>query len=92
VCKGVIKRGSKSGDLFQRCCSYSSSAAIEISNETGNEVLSVSADITRREDLSGLVEISNEFLGSIDILVLSTGHHLQPFLLLKRPMSTGMMV
>lgn len=49
-------------------------AAADISKETGNRVVAVSADLTKEGDLVRLLEEAHAAVGSIDILVLSTGH------------------
>lgn len=49
-------------------------AAKEISSETGNSVTAISADLTKEEDLSRLLDEARATLEHIDILVLSSGH------------------
>jgi 3-oxoacyl-[acyl-carrier protein] reductase len=49
-------------------------AAADISRETGNKVIPVSADLTNEKDLGRLVQEAQAALEHIDILVLSTGH------------------
>ncbi len=49
-------------------------AAQEISAETGQSVFGLQADLTNDADLVSLVGAAKEKLGTIDILVLSTGH------------------
>lgn len=49
-------------------------AAREISDETGQSIFKIKADLSSEEDISQIVESAKRELGTIDILVLSTGH------------------
>ena len=51
-----------------------SAAAEEISSSTSNKAFGFAADLTQENDLSELVAKTKEYMGGIDILVLSTGH------------------
>ena len=48
-------------------------SAAEIGRETGAEVLALRADLTRPEEISGLVQSSLDHFGQIDILVINAG-------------------
>jgi 3-oxoacyl-[acyl-carrier protein] reductase len=50
-----------------------SEAASDIQKETGNEVLPVRADLSRSDDVDGLMRAAFEHFGRIDILVNNTG-------------------
>ncbi len=49
-------------------------AARQIAGETGGEVAAVTADLRNDDDLASLVDQAKVVLGTIDILVVSTGH------------------
>jgi len=51
-----------------------SDAATRIAKNNGVKTLGISGDLTRDDDLSRVFEKAREFLGDIDILVVSTGH------------------
>ena len=50
------------------------SAAEDIALASGSKTLGVVADLTKEEDLTKLISEAKDFLGPIDILVVSTGH------------------
>ncbi len=49
-------------------------AALQLAEKTGVKTLGVSADLTKEADLQRVFDEAQEFLGNIDILVVSTGH------------------
>jgi 3-oxoacyl-[acyl-carrier protein] reductase len=60
--------------ICSRNQSHLDSAAQEILDETGQVVFTYKADLTSEHDVFQLVKGANADMGTIDILVLSTGH------------------
>ncbi len=49
-------------------------AAAQLADQTGVDALGIIADLTSEEDLQRVFKEAQEFLGNIDILIVSTGH------------------
>ncbi len=74
ACAGTLAEEGVSVAICSRNESKIKEAAAQLAGETGVETLGIIADLTREEDLQRVFKEAQEFLGNIDILIVSTGH------------------
>ena len=74
ACAKALAQEGASVAICSRNLETVEKAAKEIADETGQLVFALQADLTNDDDLANLVSNAKAKLGSIDILVLSTGH------------------
>lgn len=73
-CAKVLAQEGANVVLCSRTSEKIHAAAKEIAAEAPGKVVGIAADLTVEEDLKKLVEAANATLGSVDILIVSTGH------------------
>lgn len=74
ACAKELSREGARVVICARDAARLAAAARQISDETGGEVAAAAADLTRGDELAGLLVKAKAALGHVDILVVSTGH------------------
>jgi 3-oxoacyl-[acyl-carrier protein] reductase len=74
ACARELSREGARLAICARDAARLAAAARQISGETGGEVAAVAADLTRGDELAGLIAQAKAAVDHIDILVVGTGH------------------